>query len=650
MTNLKTTRGALLASIASLVICFSMLLGTTFAWFTDSVSSSGNIIQTGTLDISLEHSDAILGANDEGWVDAAAGAIFNYDKWEPGYTAVKYVKIENEGSLDLKFTLNIVPNAAAEEVNLADVIEVYMINEATPVDRAALATDSAAYVGTLSELMAENDGAAHGVLYADDADKAGNVYEIYTIALKMSTSAGNDFMGKSVGGGFSVNLLAGQLASEFDSIGNQYDIDANYVTPVATLDAFFTALEEGNDILLEDPIAVNESFINYMNERYSASTFALGDETVTIDKDAVIDAGGITVYRTEKTANVPLINVAEGYSLTLSNIILDGGAVWTGEVDATLGRPIANSGMTTTGTLITLANNAHLVLNEGTVLQNNDGGAALYPSFKSDATVTLNGAWIVNNNTNGGTGAIWGGANITVNEGSKINSNYSSSNGGVIRMVSQHSLTVNGGEINNNKALGTGGVIYDFNYGRYYFRGGEMANNEAGTGGAMYIAERSIIEISGDFKLINNIANDAGAIRMSDYTQFIMTGGTISGNVSRNSDEWDGFYGYNAIVNISGGVLLDNVTIQGGHKPVLGGDGIDGTVYLSTAWAHLAENYDTISFEISDSYINSFCFYPATGYTYTEGDEAKLICLNEGYETYWNAEKDAFYIREIAAE
>ena len=49
MTNLKTTKRALLSSVVALLVCFTMLLGTTFAWFTDSVTSANNIIQTGSM-------------------------------------------------------------------------------------------------------------------------------------------------------------------------------------------------------------------------------------------------------------------------------------------------------------------------------------------------------------------------------------------------------------------------------------------------------------------------------------------------------------------------------------------------------------------------------------------------------------------------
>ena len=43
------TKTKLVSSIVTLLICFAMLIGTTFAWFTDSVSSTGNKIQAGSM-------------------------------------------------------------------------------------------------------------------------------------------------------------------------------------------------------------------------------------------------------------------------------------------------------------------------------------------------------------------------------------------------------------------------------------------------------------------------------------------------------------------------------------------------------------------------------------------------------------------------
>ena len=80
MTNQKTTKKALFSSVMALILCFTMLLGTTYAWFTDSVISSGNIVQTGTLEVTLEYKTP----TDTEWQDASEGAIFNYSNWEPG--------------------------------------------------------------------------------------------------------------------------------------------------------------------------------------------------------------------------------------------------------------------------------------------------------------------------------------------------------------------------------------------------------------------------------------------------------------------------------------------------------------------------------------------------------------------------------------
>ena len=340
MTKKYSTKKALIASLLSLALCFSMLVGTTFAWFTDSVTSANNIIKSGNLDISLEHADTALGATDAGWTDASTGAIFNYSKWEPGYTAVKYVKIENEGTLDLKFILNIIPNNEAEEVNLADVIEVYMFDSAFAVDRDALTTDSAAYVGTLTSLMNEKDGAAHGVLYADDADKAGNVYEIYTIALKMSTSAGNEYMDKSVGGGFAVQLLATQLTSESDSFDNQYDEAAG--TP-------FVAGKGTED----DPYLINEASqllgISEFSDEYTYFKIADGVETLDmtgigkIKLNGSFDGNGVTMNNLTTALFQSVGKVGVAQDIKISNL--------TANVNTTDGnalvRNIYNPGTTT---------------------------------------------------------------------------------------------------------------------------------------------------------------------------------------------------------------------------------------------------------------------------------------------------------------
>lgn len=48
---MKATKKSLWLSAVSMMLCVVMLLGTTFAWFTDSVTNTGNVIQAGNLDV-----------------------------------------------------------------------------------------------------------------------------------------------------------------------------------------------------------------------------------------------------------------------------------------------------------------------------------------------------------------------------------------------------------------------------------------------------------------------------------------------------------------------------------------------------------------------------------------------------------------------
>lgn len=234
MTKSRGIKSALVTSVVSLFLCVAMLVGTTFAWFTDTVTSANNIIQTGTLDIGLSYSDDNSVWNE---VTEQTEAIFNYQYWEPGYTDVKYIKISNNGTLAFKYQLSIIPNItpAAGEVNLADVIDVYMFAADAVIDRDVIA--AATPVGTLSDLMAENDGAAHGVLLpkdgvgstdvnANDNSPRGEIS--YCVVLKMQETAGNEYQNLSVGNGFALQLLATQYTWENDSFDHLYDDDADF--------------------------------------------------------------------------------------------------------------------------------------------------------------------------------------------------------------------------------------------------------------------------------------------------------------------------------------------------------------------------------------------------------------------------------------
>lgn len=102
--NAKTTKRALFSSVLAIVLCLAMLIGTTFAWFTDTASTGVNKIQAGNLDVKLEYSTDM-----ENWQTATSSTkLFNDDiLWEPGVTQIVYLRVKNEGSLALKYTMGL---------------------------------------------------------------------------------------------------------------------------------------------------------------------------------------------------------------------------------------------------------------------------------------------------------------------------------------------------------------------------------------------------------------------------------------------------------------------------------------------------------------------------------------------------------------
>lgn len=227
MTTRKTTKKALLGSLLALVLCFSMLVGTTFAWFTDSEYIQGNQIKAGTLDIEL---------GDE-------TPLFSFDKdinWEPGFARAVSTVLENKGTLALKYKLSIIN---VEEVDggydnktqtygnldgsrLAEVLEVYV----------GKVVDEDAYLGTLADLMAA-DSFAIELPYTDDQKVLlpGKSAPI-DLVVKMKEEAGNEYMADSIT--FDIAIVATQYTYEADSFGNQYDANALYpeVAPIVGVD------------------------------------------------------------------------------------------------------------------------------------------------------------------------------------------------------------------------------------------------------------------------------------------------------------------------------------------------------------------------------------------------------------------------------
>ncbi len=275
-----TTKRTLLTSAVSLVLCICMLLGTTFAWFTDAVTSSGNIIASGKLDAEMYWSDKLLAADSDEWNNADGTSVFNYKNWEPGYTEIRYVKVSNAGTLNFRWKLSI--EAEGKVTDLSDVINVYYVNPVT-AELTKEGLKSLTPAGTLTDVLANNRGEA-GSLTPDTS-------VILAIAFHMDELAGNDYQNKSLcDAGFSLKLLATQDIGEADSFGDDYDKDATF--PPLNPDAIGTVAipdgaVDGNGILTVD-LEIN-STTNDMNAIIPAGVKVADGAT-----ELTLTAGGTT--------------------------------------------------------------------------------------------------------------------------------------------------------------------------------------------------------------------------------------------------------------------------------------------------------------------------------------------------------------------
>ena len=223
MSNRKSTKRALLGSVMAMVLCLAMLVGATFAWFTDTASTGVNKIQAGNLDVQLvdENGNSLEGKTLE-FKKAANAAEGEAVLWEPGCTyELPAVYVKNNGNLALKYKVAITGINGSAKLN--EVID-WTINDAD--------------------------------LSADHSLSAGATSEALTIKGHMQESAGNDYMNESIDG-IAITAYATQDTVESDSFNNQYDKNATY--PVANVTELKEALTNGGVVAVTKDIHTNNS-------------------------------------------------------------------------------------------------------------------------------------------------------------------------------------------------------------------------------------------------------------------------------------------------------------------------------------------------------------------------------------------------------
>ena len=195
--NQKATKRALLTSVMALVMCVVMLVGTTFAWFTDTASTGVNKITSGNLHVEIQNETSEPIANLE-WV-AKDGRAQDEILWEPGatYTLTQF-KIANTGKLALKYKM--VVTGLDGDADLLRVIK---------------------FTYKLGDTVLDLNEEGHLV--------AGAATGMITVSATMDKNAGNEYMDKTLEG-VEIKVYATQDTVENDSFDNQYDKDATYLT------------------------------------------------------------------------------------------------------------------------------------------------------------------------------------------------------------------------------------------------------------------------------------------------------------------------------------------------------------------------------------------------------------------------------------
>ena len=220
MTNRKSTKRALLGSVMAMVLCLAMLVGATFAWFTDTASTGVNKIQAGNLDVQLvdENGNSLEGKTLE-FKKAANAAEGEAVLWEPGCTyELPAVYVKNNGKLALKYKVAITG-----------------INGSAKLNEAIEWTIGDVAMGAEQHLAAGESNA-------------------FTIKGHMKESAGNEYMNESIDG-IAITVYATQDAVESDSFNSTYDENATY--PVVNVTELKEALTNGGVVAVTKDIQTN---------------------------------------------------------------------------------------------------------------------------------------------------------------------------------------------------------------------------------------------------------------------------------------------------------------------------------------------------------------------------------------------------------
>ena len=537
MVSKKNTKKALLMSALSLLLCCSMLIGTTFAWFTDEVTSGKNQIIAGNLDVELEYSKDM---SENSWksVQGQTDLVDPNALWEPGHTEVVYLKVSNLGTLELNYQLGVNVISETPSINVND--EAFKLSEHLVFKAVELPDALTTYSDR--EVAQLTAGTEKGLKdYNGKTTKLEVGGEDYVaLIVYMPETVGNEANYKTGAAvptiNLGINLFATQKDAESDSFGPDYDKDAwadgFKVTTAQDLQA---AINNGEtNIVLMDDIATNETIVIPEGATVALN---LNGKTLEATNDAAIRANGNLNLTGEGTikgnAGQYVVRAQAGSSITVNQgIVVEGGF---GAIAVPGGKLIVNGGdfsnveVNASHYVVSVWNNGEVIINGGTF------------TFAEDQYANANGAPVI---------GTWGGGSVEINGGT-----FDASSGSALCYDSA-SVVVKGGTFMNAAANTYGGTV----------------SNKVASGfkavvvdGAYYVVADNVAGVVTKPETLKDALSAAGAAGAGNTTI------AFFGNIDMSGTAWtpikvDGYHGAD-IVTIEG----NGATITGLTAPLFAG-------------------------------------------------------------------------------
>ena len=350
MTSSKSTKRALVSSALAILMCVAMLIGTTFAWFTDTASTGVNKIVAGNLDIELQMKD-----NDGNWVNAEGTTLpFLVEGkipaegtqilWEPGCTYyVPEVRVLNKGNLAVKFEY--LPEALGVTGKLAEVL-------------------------TFTAKTFDKEGNEDPDINIEpEVLKPGEASPAWSFGYHMLESAGNEYQ-NATATGMCVTVVATQAAYEKDSFDDQYDKDAEYPISVTTGDELQAIVSNATapvNIVLTNSITTN----NFVIPEDKDVTLDLNGRTVTnAGSHTILNKGHLTLTDSSADKSGQIISL-KGNTAALRNgdnavCVVEGGTISRDGANGNTWHVVENFGkMTFNGGKVVLKNGNGFAITNG---------------------------------------------------------------------------------------------------------------------------------------------------------------------------------------------------------------------------------------------------------------------------------------------